>query len=59
MDSGKLVAGQRRVRFPVPLTETAVYPGFPTDLQSPLMAVFATIPERAAYRNLFLKTVSK
>lgn len=43
-NSGKLVADSRRVRFPVPLTETAVYPGFPTDLQSPLMAVFATIP---------------
>jgi UDP-N-acetylglucosamine 1-carboxyvinyltransferase len=43
-NSGKLVADSRRVRFPVPLTETAVYPGFPTDLQSPLMAVLATIP---------------
>ena len=41
--SGKLIADGRKVCFPVPMTETSVYPGFPTDLQSPLMAVLATL----------------
>ena len=40
-NSGKLIADGRQVRFSVPMTETSVYPGFPTDLQSPLMAVLA------------------
>ena len=50
-NSGKLVADSRQVRFPVPLTETSVYPGFPTDLQSPLMAVLATIPGESCIRE--------
>lgn len=32
-NSGKLVADGSRVRFPVSMTETAAYPGFPTDLR--------------------------
>ena len=46
-NSGKLVADGSRVRFPVSMTETAAYPGFPTDLQSLLMAVLATIPGKS------------
>lgn len=41
--SGKLIADGSRVCFPVPYLETEVYPGFPTDLQSPLMAVLTTV----------------
>lgn len=33
-----------RVRMPIPYIETAPYPGFPTDLQSQLMAVLCRIP---------------
>lgn len=40
--SGTLIADSRKAELPVPYLETAVYPGFPTDLQSPLMAVLAT-----------------
>ena len=50
-NSGKLIADGRRVRFPVPLTETSVYPGFPTDLQSPLMAVLASVPGESCIRE--------
>ena len=42
-NSGKLIADGRQVRFSVPMTETSVYPGFPTDLQSLLMAVLASV----------------
>ena len=41
-NSGKLVADARNARLSVPYIETREYPGFPTDLQSPLMAVLAT-----------------
>lgn len=50
-NSGKLIADGRQVRFSVPLTETAVYPGFPTDLQSPLMAVLASVPGESCIRE--------
>lgn len=50
-NSGKLIADGSQVRFPVPETETAVYPGFPTDLQSPLMAVLATVPGESRIRE--------
>lgn len=40
---GKLVADSRRLRCPVKDLKTACYPGFPTDLQSPLLAVCATV----------------
>ena len=52
--SGKLIADGSRVRFPLPFLETEEYPGFPTDLQSPLMAVLATIPGESHIReNIF------
>lgn len=53
-NSGTLIADGRKVRFPIPFLETAVYPGFPTDLQSPLMAVLATIEGESRIReNIF------
>ena len=52
--SGKLVADGSGVRFSIPFLETEVYPGFPTDLQSPLLAVLATIPDESRVReNIF------
>ena len=41
--SGTLITDSSQVREPVPFLETAAYPGFPTDLQSPLAAVCATL----------------
>lgn len=41
--SGKLVADGSRVQYPAEF-QTDTYPGFPTDLQSPMTAVLATIP---------------
>lgn len=41
--SGKLKACARGVREPVSHLETACYPGFPTDMQSILMAVLLTV----------------
>ena len=41
---GKLIVNGKNTGFPLELLETEVYPGFPTDLQSPAMAVLATIP---------------
>ena len=43
-NSGKLIVNGKNVCKPVKLLETGVYPGFPTDLQSQMMAVLATIP---------------
>lgn len=40
--SGKLIADGSRVRYPVDFM-TDTYPGFPTDLQSPMMAVLTTV----------------
>ena len=53
-NSGKLVANATEIKFPVKDVETEAYPGFPTDLQSPLMAVLATIPGVSSLReNVF------
>ena len=41
---GKLIVNGKNAGFPLELLETDIYPGFPTDLQSPAMAVLATIP---------------
>lgn len=49
--SGKLVADGSGIRFPVSFLETEVYPGFPTDLQSPLLAVLTTIPGKSHVRE--------
>ena len=52
--SGKLIADGSGTAFPVPFLETDTYPGFPTDLQSPLMAVLTTIPGKSRIReNIF------
>ena len=59
-NSGKLLVNGKNVQSPVKLLETGVYPGFPTDLQSPVMAVLSTIEgEKAAFVKWFLKTVIK
>ena len=49
--SGKLVVNGNGVRYPVPFLKTEVYPGFPTDLQSPMMAVLTTIPGQSRIRE--------
>ena len=51
LNSGKLVTDSRQIRFPVPFIETAGYPGFPTDMQSLLMSVLATIPGNSLIRE--------
>ena len=53
-NSGKLLVNGENVQMPVELLETGVYPGFPTDLQSPVMAVLATVKGRSCIReNVF------
>jgi UDP-N-acetylglucosamine 1-carboxyvinyltransferase len=49
--SGKLIANAGQVEVPLPYVETEEYPGFPTDLQSPLMTVLATIPGESCIRE--------
>ena len=52
--SGKLLVNGSLVCRPIPRVETESFPGFPTDLQSPLMAVLATIPGRSCIcENIF------
>lgn len=53
--SGKLIADGSGVRFSLPYLETGVYPGFPTDLQSPMMAVLATIPGESHIREMIFE----
>ena len=54
VNSGKLLTDSRKVEYAIPYLETEVYPGFPTDLQSPTMAVLATVPGRSHIReNIF------
>ncbi|MCI8332911.1 MAG: UDP-N-acetylglucosamine 1-carboxyvinyltransferase [Clostridiales bacterium] len=48
---GTLIADSRYIERPIPFLETAGYPGFPTDLQSPLTAVCATIEGRSKIRE--------
>lgn len=50
-NSGKLIADASKVAYPLDYLETEEYPGFPTDLQSPLMAVLATIPGESHIRE--------
>lgn len=40
---GKLSLCSREIKAPIPCQKTEVYPGFPTDLQSPVLAVLSTI----------------
>lgn len=52
--SGKLIADGGDICSPIPFLETDVYPGFPTDLQSPLLAVLTTIRgESMIKENIF------
>ena len=52
--SGKLIANGVGIQFSVPFLETEAYPGFPTDLQSPLLAVLTTVPGISRIReNIF------
>lgn len=52
--SGTLEVNGKNIGFPVPFVETGVYPGFPTDLQSPVMAVLSTVPGTSVIReNIF------
>ena len=48
---GKLIVNGKNTGYPIGLLETEVYPGFPTDLQSPVMAVLATIPGESRIRE--------
>ena len=48
---GKLIVNGKNTGSPLKLLETEVYPGFPTDLQSPAMAVLATIPGESRIRE--------
>lgn len=51
---GKLSLCSRWVQYPIMRQCTEVYPGFPTDLQSPLMAVLSTIPGQSCLvENIF------
>lgn len=51
---GTLVTDSRGVCRPLPLAETAVYPGFPTDLQPLLLAVCCTLQGKSRIReNVF------
>ncbi len=50
-NSGKLVVNGKNVHRPVGLVETGVYPGFPTDLQSQVMAVLSTVDGRSCIRE--------
>ncbi len=53
-NSGKLIANGVGIHFSLPFLETEVYPGFPTDLQSPLLAVLATVPGKSLIKeNIF------
>lgn len=45
--SGKLLADGRKVHCSPGKVETSCYPGFPTDMQSILLAVLLTIPEES------------
>jgi len=48
---GKLLLDGKRVKRPVSYLETEIHPGFPTDMQSPVMAVLAAIPGKSHIRE--------
>lgn len=50
-NGGTLITDSRRVKNNVGEVVTAVYPGFPTDLQSPLMAVCCTLEGESRIRE--------
>lgn len=52
--SGKLIVNGKKVGHPLEFLETEVYPGYPTDLQSQMTAVLATVPGKSHIReNIF------
>ncbi|MDO4276175.1 MAG: UDP-N-acetylglucosamine 1-carboxyvinyltransferase [Eubacteriales bacterium] len=51
LKSGKLIADSSGIGYPLSFLETEVYPGFPTDLQSPVMAVLTTISGESYIRE--------
>lgn len=51
VNSGTLKANGKKAVRPATLVETKEYPGFPTDLQAPLMAVLTGIPGRSVIRE--------
>lgn len=50
-NSGKLRANAKNIGNPVPWLQTECYPGFPTDMQSILMAVLLTVPGESRIRE--------
>lgn len=51
VSGGTLRTDSRGVQWALPLTETGVYPGFPTDLQPLLLAVCCTLRGRSIVRE--------
>lgn len=51
VNGGKLVTDSARISKPVPFIQTEIYPGFPTDMQSILMAVLATVEGKSTIRE--------
>lgn len=49
--SGKLSVNGKTAVHSVPFTETGTYPGFPTDLQAPLMAVLTGTPGKSVIQE--------
>ena len=49
--SGTLSVNGKTAVHPVPFTETGAYPGFPTDLQAPLLAVLTGIKGKSVIRE--------
>ena len=49
--SGKLIVDGSGTDVPLPILKTGVYPGFPTDLQSPMMAVLTTVSGKSHIRE--------
>ena len=50
-NSGKLLVNGKNVHNPIEFLETGAYPGFPTDLQSPLMSVLITVEGKSCIRE--------
>ena len=50
-NSGKLLINGKNVHNPIEFLETGAYPGFPTDLQSPLMSVLITVEGKSCIRE--------
>ena len=51
MESGTLSVNGKTAVHPVPFIQTGTYPGFPTDLQAPLMAVLTGVRGKSVIRE--------